>query len=460
MIKLRTKIEIIGAVLIFLILLANGLFAVTRTITDTGDTIDTYIRNSKGKYWEATGANIQTAIWDLNSTGGTVWLPGGVLVITNDISMEENVTIIGLGEGRTIISSDYSGAIPIWVQGGDDNCTLRDFTIDMNNNGGNGIYVVGDNIVIDHVEILNAGFQGIYVSGATNSRFTNIHVKHGDSTASHGIGVASSYNCIYDNILVENYDSPEASEDGMDMLNTYNSTVSNFIVEGHGWLDGFKIANTVSNTSFSNIIIDGASGYGIKLQEAQYCNFDNIIIRNSSYLSIYDTTHHCNFNNIMTTNSDDVGINVDGNNLTFNNLQIYYADGGFSFSGNDVCVSNSIIKGCGGYGRLDATNNVIFSNCIFKENTGEANIYVYGTSNFKFINCIFEGNTGDAIDTTTGPCNNYSIIGCTFKNNAQGIDCHANDDWIIISLNQFIGDTLDDHYTTKGYVANNIGDDI
>jgi hypothetical protein len=34
----------------------------TRTITDNYDTVDTLIRNSNGKYWTATGDNIQLAV--------------------------------------------------------------------------------------------------------------------------------------------------------------------------------------------------------------------------------------------------------------------------------------------------------------------------------------------------------------------------------------------------------------
>lgn len=76
MFSLKRKAEVIIVALFLITIFTLSVMSVTRTITDTSDTIDTYIRNSNGKYWAATGANIQTAIWDLNSTkGGFVRLP-------------------------------------------------------------------------------------------------------------------------------------------------------------------------------------------------------------------------------------------------------------------------------------------------------------------------------------------------------------------------------------------------
>ena len=79
MIKLRiqTKIEVLVGISIILLTLVISVASISRTITSDSDNIDTFIRNSNGNYWEATGANIQAAIDDL-SLGGTVWLPGNI----------------------------------------------------------------------------------------------------------------------------------------------------------------------------------------------------------------------------------------------------------------------------------------------------------------------------------------------------------------------------------------------
>jgi len=60
-----------------------------------------YIMNSNGKTWLPTEDNLQSAIWDLNSTGGTIWLPHMNLSSSN-ISLDKNtlnITFIGVGSG-------------------------------------------------------------------------------------------------------------------------------------------------------------------------------------------------------------------------------------------------------------------------------------------------------------------------------------------------------------------------
>jgi len=117
------KLEIALGIVVILILSSVGIWGVTRTITDTSDTIDTYIRNSNGKYWEATGANIQLAINDLNfSMGGTVWLPNGAFEVAEPIkTYNRTISIIGVnimggfssfdGDGAkgTLLYTEYSG---------------------------------------------------------------------------------------------------------------------------------------------------------------------------------------------------------------------------------------------------------------------------------------------------------------------------------------------------------------
>ena len=69
-----------------------------RRINDSYDNVDTLIRNSNGRYWAATGANIQTAIDDLNTTvgaevGGDVWLPKGKYTTTETLYIYYNISL-------------------------------------------------------------------------------------------------------------------------------------------------------------------------------------------------------------------------------------------------------------------------------------------------------------------------------------------------------------------------------
>ena len=92
----RTKFEVVGAIFMVVILLTACVLGGNRIISDSSDNSVTFITNSNGGHWTATGANIQTAIWDLNGTGGEVHLPRGYIDIDN-INITDKVTVIGAG---------------------------------------------------------------------------------------------------------------------------------------------------------------------------------------------------------------------------------------------------------------------------------------------------------------------------------------------------------------------------
>ncbi|MCD4740770.1 hypothetical protein K8R43_06350 [archaeon] len=83
-------------VFLVLVVLVTGMYlvgSVTRNITDETDNKDSFVRNSKGNYWEPLGSNIFAAINDLDS-GGIVWLPGSTTItVTDTITLPENVVL-------------------------------------------------------------------------------------------------------------------------------------------------------------------------------------------------------------------------------------------------------------------------------------------------------------------------------------------------------------------------------
>lgn len=102
--KLRTKIEVLVAIAFLILLVVSSVISISRTISDTHDDIDTFIRNSNGNYWSATGANIQTAIDNLGivapinsgygGTHGYVWLPGNTsITVSSTINIKDHITL-------------------------------------------------------------------------------------------------------------------------------------------------------------------------------------------------------------------------------------------------------------------------------------------------------------------------------------------------------------------------------
>lgn len=461
-IKLRTKLEIFGALLVIALLVTVSAASLTRTITDSTDNFSTFIRNSNGNYWEATGTNLQSAINDLTS-GGTVWLPSGMLTITSRIYLNNNIALIGGGVNVTRIYSNQPGAfIPVTVDG-KQNVTISGLTIDMNNVGSNGMYITGGakNIWITDVSLYHVGYQGIYTSGVQFLYISNVKVKHGDSSATHGFGLDALKDSVIDNCIFEDYETDPATGIGID-VHGENVTMSNIIIKGGGWLEGLKNP-TSKHIIISNIIITDTYSYALKLQQGIDTLVNNFYIENCERgIEAYSDLDGLSLINGIIKNSREVGMNIESSNASLSNIEIYNSVGsGFRLgsTAKNTLLNNVRVFKSGSYNKIYASNFVM-SNCIFSYGS-DMGLSIESASNFKIIGCIFEGNTGDAIDTTgASGCNNYAITDCTFKNNAQGIDCNTNDDRIIITLNHFIGDTLDDHYISKGYVANNIGDDI
>jgi len=74
--------------LIIVMLTGAGItHALTRTITGSSDEIETFIRNSNGNYWTASYNNVKEAIWDLNGTGGNIYVPDGNYLVPDDETM-------------------------------------------------------------------------------------------------------------------------------------------------------------------------------------------------------------------------------------------------------------------------------------------------------------------------------------------------------------------------------------
>ena len=98
--RLRTKIEVVGMIFFMITLLTVSVLSVNRTITDVGDSSYTLIRNSKGHYWDPTGANLQLAINDLGDDGGTITV-GSDISLSSELRLTYNDINLDFG-GNTV----------------------------------------------------------------------------------------------------------------------------------------------------------------------------------------------------------------------------------------------------------------------------------------------------------------------------------------------------------------------
>lgn len=103
-ISFKTKIEV-GVVIFFVALLsASSVLSVTRTISNTQDNIDTFIRASNGNYWEATGDNFESAVSSMNSSKGVLHLPVCSITVDTPVSYRQ---LVVEGEGVGGFQGNY-----------------------------------------------------------------------------------------------------------------------------------------------------------------------------------------------------------------------------------------------------------------------------------------------------------------------------------------------------------------
>lgn len=428
------------------------------------------VQNSNGNSFAATEAGIQAAIDDL-IISGTVYMPNGTISLTAGLTLDNNIKLVGAGVGATILQ-DTGGVTPITVNG-KHNVTLSDFTVDGNNIGSNSIYVTGgsENIRIKNIKILNTGFQGIYLSHTCDYVYiSDVHIIHGDSAASHGFGLTGCNNTVINDCILENYYA-DNTEDGIDIAaDCCNITLNNIIIRG--FYDGIKLINCL-NININNLYIYDDANHGIKFQ-GDYINVNNFqIIDEAGGADTGDSiwadtsASHIHISNGHIIDSDDVGITIGCSNFTADNVEVDNPDGAAFTIGNNqknIWMTNCKFYHAGAFNKINSgASNIFMDNLIIAYGAS------YGISadaaSYKLMNSIIEYNGADGIDMTISSCNNYSIIGCTFRYNDapapyMGVDCGANDDYNFITLNTFIGDVLDDHTLSHGLVENNIGDDI
>jgi hypothetical protein len=127
MFKFRTKIEAVIFASFLLVIGAVGAINGTRHISSSHDPIFSQIRNTNGKVFDVSQANLQLAINNLNNVSGIVWV-GGDFSTTMTITIQNNITVdlcnhkityVGIGNcielkrGSRIINGciDASGSI-------------------------------------------------------------------------------------------------------------------------------------------------------------------------------------------------------------------------------------------------------------------------------------------------------------------------------------------------------------
>jgi len=330
------KLEITLGIVFILILSSVGVWGVTRTITDTSDTIDTYIKNSNGKYWEASFDNIQLAINDLNTThgGGTVWLPAYDYVATEKLkTYNRSICLIGpsyLGGLKSHESSSTPGALFSVPYSGYDDWVIEcgvsgeiTYGVEIKN-----IYIDGRSRpeplgAINFVNVQNGRIQKIYIDDFYNTDFKC------------GVGISLIGSAT--------------------RTNAYN-TVENFRIRRCTY--GIVLDNTSNINTINLGLIQGDRAEGSNQTGMYLDNADSNVITKVNFQSIDEVDSRCIF--INNTGSP---INNKFDNCRFeSNSHLVNITGGAGTGNNifDSCTSSGAGSGVNNNGNQPS----IFINCI------------------------------------------------------------------------------------------------
>jgi hypothetical protein len=373
----------------------NSVNITGRNITSSSDTVDTYIKNSNGKYWTATADNLQLAIYDLNSTGGTVILPVCNITITTSILLTTDIYLIGQGN-NTILYLDNSVNKSVIKNTSDVmpyNIHIRDLVIDGNQyNQPAYIPTSGDTLAqvvhgIEFYHLYNSKIEDVIFKNIPGSGFVVI-----DS------GENITIRDCYFNRIGKIY---EGEGDGLDMFlpcGVFFDGCNNTVVSGCYFNDihsdcivveGVSTGVYADKATISDCIMNDAY-CGIWLEYMRNVEVVNCIATNMNKIEAYDSIQRpsgflaSNCQNISFVNclasycGNTVGLNGSsfigtGNGIIFNGCKSLNTYG----SGIQTSAVNSTIIGCfsrndsknGVYAGTDAGNLKVISNTITKSGT-------------------------------------------------------------------------------------------
>lgn len=348
-IRLRTKIEAIIVISFIMLLTAVSVASVTRTISDSRDDFYTFIRNSKGNYWEATETNIQAAIDDLTS-GGAVWLPDCNISISTTIEMDNDISLIGVGKNSTLHLASNSNRDLIQING-KSNILIENVHLSINGNAQTTYDVKGIDITGSSRNIV---IRGCYLQDGSASlidiqegvEYVTVEDCFFDGRKHQGYGGAiwiSGSNCIVKNNMIQD---TYACGIVMEAATGFPPTKWNIV-------DGNEITGEVSH----GIHMEGAT---------KSCN--TTIINN----------HIHDLNSTAFVASEDhwsVGIITQNNSICSNNRIENVQQYGIQTTG-DTTISGNVIKNIDGAAAIRSWNGrtVIDGNVII-------NAGIYGIKN-------------------------------------------------------------------------------
>lgn len=349
-------------------------------------------------------ACIQAAIDYVNSLGGgSVLIREGTYTISNIVTLQSNIHIVGVGD-KTIIQSNKTG--DLFSATSESNIYISDMQIDGNSNASSPI--------------------ALYTS--TGIKLSNLYI--------HDVGTGTPdvvYGCYIQDctdVMILNCKFDTIGRDGIQLKGCTNSIISKCIIKSCDYYgidchDSTTPLN-MTNTIISDCVIDSCAR-GIDVNSGDYWTIENCIITDSTILGIdlRSTINHLNINNVTIYNTTNQHINfyyataitnIVISNCVFDTTIGANTDGLFVKNVTDGIISNCIVKNSIRHG-INVTSPISIVGCISNDN-GANGIYIE-SSNCYVSGNVCENNSDRGIREYTGH-NNNTIINNSLRNNTNG----------------------------------------
>jgi hypothetical protein len=395
-----TKVNVGIALIVVSILLGTSIGFSVRTITNTGDNVDTFIRNSKGNYWTATGANLQLAVNDLSNATG--WVDPGK---SNNITL---TTTLWLGTNCELKNFNF------YLQTNADKAMIRNYS-----NAGNGIYIHDGYLNGNGINQPNhnSSFKvydqpyGIYLIKCNNATVRDVTIYN---TEFGGLTFQQSKNNIAERVKVfyaglhhmaAAYTPGDCySAVGLGLFNCSDGLI-NMCIVNHTWavgiyLEGFLPCpvryrthhSTISNSIVSNTTIGIYIGEDCSNSSVINCVIKDGIFNNAAYAlswAVGSSAATSDGLRIIGCEIDrwDNGIGLGTDNLTISECKFDRIDRyTMELSGSDISLSNNDLRKCNGYQmKIDNSKRVtINGNHIYGAGNTYAAVMLSGTTNVSF----------------------------------------------------------------------------
>lgn len=349
----------------------NNVLNEIENLSETQNTISPLMYGAKGD-GVADDTNAFVEAFNNLQKGDTLYIPSGVYIIKDSVQegyldtgivLKSNINIVGDGIGKTIIKSN-NGYLHVLNGTNVENINISDLTIDGNRQDYSGgthclRFSGAKNINISRCRFINAQRYGIAFALGGSAEYITINQCQFDNIGADGIDFKNELNlnkhisitdCKFTNIGTNpdlNYQcciDIRGENVVIDNILAYNLPYSSCVVrmretnedQGTG-----GIYNIISNVKLEGLQPSGA-GTGI------IC-YGNTIVSNSILKGVsvgVQTFSNCIIDNIIIDNCND-GIRTNGDNVLISNCIIKNCTtNGIRISHNNVHVFNSIIDTC------------------------------------------------------------------------------------------------------------------